>query len=240
VPGVGPDDEDDVIRAVLLDFYGTVVADDDSIVDAICEEVRIACPEPDRVRSHEVGDFWWRLFCQEAGDSTASTFRLQRDMAVSSLADTVRHFGSMANPHDLCERQFMYWRQPELFPDTRSFLGTVGLPVCIVSDIDRPDVEAAINHHRLPLAMVLTSEDVRCYKPGAAIFERSLQLLGLRSDEVVHIGNSLSADIAGAHGAGIPAIWINRSGRARPDPFTAIADVPTLSEALPVLQRIRA
>ncbi|MGH7292500.1 MAG: HAD hydrolase-like protein, partial [Myxococcota bacterium] len=32
-----------------------------------------------------------------------------------------------------------------------------------------------------------------------------------------HIGDSLSADIAGAKAAGVAAVWLNRSALARPD-----------------------
>jgi beta-phosphoglucomutase-like phosphatase (HAD superfamily) len=66
-----------------------------------------------------------------------------------------------------------------LFDDAMGFLSCVQIPVCIVSDIDRADLEAAIDHHRLTFARVVTGEDVRSYKPRPEPFERALELLGV-------------------------------------------------------------
>ncbi|WP_018636955.1 HAD family hydrolase [Parafrankia elaeagni] len=228
-----------MVEALLLDFYGTVVAEDDHIIVGICEEARKTCATPHAVTADQVGAFWRGVFLQETAGSREHAFRAQRDIAVSSLARTLRHFGSTADPAALCGPQFEFWRQPELCTDTRSFLEGLDLPVCVVSNIDRPDLEAALDHHQLPLTLLVTSEDARCYKPHPAIFQAALGMLGLRGDAVLHIGDSLSADIAGAHALGIPAVWINRSSRPRPAPLTAVAEVRTLVEVMPLLGRQR-
>ncbi|WP_306769282.1 HAD family hydrolase [Parafrankia sp. BMG5.11] len=64
-------------------------------------------------------------------------------------------------------------------------------------------------------------------------------MLGLPPDAVLHIGDSLTSDVAGAHTLGIPTIWVNRSGRPRPADLTSIAEVGALTEALPLLQQAR-
>ena len=45
------------------------------------------------------------------------------------------------------------------------------------------------------------------------IFHHALRALGLRPDRVMHVGDSLHSDIAGAAGAGIAATWIRREDR---------------------------
>lgn len=56
-------------------------------------------------------------------------------------------------------------------------------------------------------------------KPDRAFFERALEIAGATADEAVHIGDSFTADVEGAWGAGLDAVWINRwNYPARPCP----------------------
>lgn len=50
-------------------------------------------------------------------------------------------------------------------------------------------------------------------KPDAEFFERTLEIAGATRDETVHIGDSFYADVQGAWGAGLDAIWINWHNR---------------------------
>ena len=59
-------------------------------------------------------------------------------------------------------------------------------------------------------------------KPAAAAFAGALAALGARGEPAAMIGDDLAADVAGAHAAGLAAIWVDHagqgaSGAARPD-----------------------
>ncbi len=45
-------------------------------------------------------------------------------------------------------------------------------------------------------------------KPFSSIFEKALKLAGCGAHEAIHVGDSLAADIAGAHNSGITSVWI--------------------------------
>ena len=45
-------------------------------------------------------------------------------------------------------------------------------------------------------------------KPAVSIFEKALQLAHCEAHEAIHIGDSLAADIVGAHHSGITSVWI--------------------------------
>lgn len=83
----------------------------------------------------------------------------------------------------------------------------------------------AIEYHGLKPAGVFTSEDAKSYKPRKELFEFALKNAGLSTDEVVHIGDSLSSDIKGTSSVGINAIWINRSGKPVPEGVTAVKNL---------------
>ena len=48
---------------------------------------------------------------------------------------------------------------------------------------------------------------------------------GLKPEEVVHIGDSLSSDVKGAGALGIKAIWVNRSKKEVPEGVTSVGSL---------------
>jgi 2-haloacid dehalogenase/putative hydrolase of the HAD superfamily len=105
-----------------------------------------------------------------------------------------------------------------------------------VSNIDRADIEAAIDYHGLEFDHVVTSEDAKSYKPRPELFELALDLLGVRRDAVLHAGDSLSSDVAGASNAGVPVAWVNGSARPRPPEVSLWAEVASLGELADLLK----
>jgi 2-haloacid dehalogenase/putative hydrolase of the HAD superfamily len=223
-----------VIRGLLLDFYGTVVEEDDEVVASIC--ARAAASQPGVVSAEQVGAAWWRAFL--AG-MRAAPFRTQREITVASLAAALSANQCDADAAVLCEEQFRFWRTAPLRPGTRAFLEGIDMPVCVVSNVDVADLEAVLAFHGLSFSAVVTSEDAGAYKPSPLIFQRALALLGLRADEVVHVGDSLHADVAGARAAGIAAVWINRSGRPVPDGMDPASVIGDLTDLTARLQQVR-
>jgi 2-haloacid dehalogenase/putative hydrolase of the HAD superfamily len=106
----------------------------------------------------------------------------------------------------------------------------------VVSDADRDDLAAAMAHHGLSFSAVIASEDVGAYKPDPAMFGRALAALGLGPGEVLHVGDSLAADVHGAHAAGIRAAWVNRYGRAMPPGTPAAYEITDLAGLAAILR----
>ena len=80
------------------------------------------------------------------------------------------------------------------------------------------------------------SGEVGSNKPNAAIFEYTLRLLDASPDEALHIGDSLSADVAGALGSGMTAVWLNRHGSANAMDTRPHHEVASLSELLAIIE----
>jgi len=115
------------------------------------------------------------------------------------------------------------------------FLDKVKLPICIVSNIDRADLISAVCHHGIKATNIVTSEDVRAYKPRPEIFLRALELMEVRPEEVLHIGDSLSSDVAGAKELGINTCWLNRNGKYNSSGLRADIECYSLSQVLNLL-----
>lgn len=68
-------------------------------------------------------------------------------------------------------------------------------------------------------------------KPEPEPFEVALSALDVRPDRTVHVGNSLSTDVAGARTAGVESVWAPTAGDL-PDGVADPAAIERLSEAV--------
>ena len=80
---------------------------------------------------------------------------------------------------------------------------------------------------------VVISGECGAAKPDPRIFQAACSALGTHPREVVHVGDRLDTDAAGACRAGLHGVWLNRSGRADTPPenvrtITCLAELPEL------------
>lgn len=63
---------------------------------------------------------------------------------------------------------------------------------------------------------VVVSDQVGWRKPEAVIFETALRRMGVGAGEALFVGDRVDIDVAGAHGVGMDAAWVNKEGEAPP------------------------
>jgi putative hydrolase of the HAD superfamily len=78
----------------------------------------------------------------------------------------------------------------------------------------------AVNLDQWIDATVFAGEEVPA-KPEAAPFERALTRLGSTPGSAVHVGDSLSSDVAGANAAGLHSVWLADGDEPGPETSTA-------------------
>jgi putative hydrolase of the HAD superfamily len=161
---------------------------------------------------------WWRAIVHAAlgapprGPAFAACF-----------ADLWKHYASPAA-----------WR---VFPEVPGVLGLLrarGLGLAVVSNFDRrlPALLAALGlRHRLDA--VIHSTAVGAAKPDPAIFRAAAAALGVPLGDIVHVGDRLEVDVAGARAAGARAVLLDRRGR-RPRVPPGVRSISTLA-ALPAV-----
>ena len=79
-------------------------------------------------------------------------------------------------------------------------------------------------------AAVVISEEVGVMKPHPAIFDHAATLAGVEPGAILYVGDSLTSDVEGGHGAGWQVAWY-RGDRTRTDTFV-FDDWPVLVDAL--------
>ena len=211
-----------MIKAVFIDFYGTVVYEDGEVIQKVSQEIFVSGKVTDK---SEIGSYWWNEFQTAFNNAYGDSFETQRILEYKSLEKTIKHFKSSADAVKLSNLMFRHWIKPPIFEESKQFFELCPVPIYVVSNIDRADVLQAIKYHGLKPAGVFTSEDAKSYKPRKELFEFALNNVELSAGEVLHIGDSLSSDIKGASSVGINAIWVNRNNKEIPSGVTAVKNL---------------
>jgi 2-haloalkanoic acid dehalogenase type II len=109
--------------------------------------------------------------------------------------------------------------------------------LAVLSDADTGFLHDSLRRNGLPFETVVSSEDVRAYKPHASMFREVCARLGVAPEAAVYVGDSPWADVAGARNAGLRAVWLNRHGVAWPDDIAPPdAQIASLVELAAVLE----
>jgi HAD superfamily hydrolase (TIGR01549 family) len=103
-----------------------------------------------------------------------------------------------------------------------------GLRLGLLSNTAR-DLDEFVAHHGLDVDAVLTSLVHGKTKPHETIFRRILELLDVRPEEALMVGDTLQDDVEGARAVGMQAVLIDRVGRY-PGSSERIRDLTALGD----------
>ena len=198
-------------KALLFDFYGTIVEEADDYVTEICKEISHDLKY--QVFPHEIAKQWFKIVPRMCFNAFGPNFRLQKDIAVESLQEVLHNLQCDLNSYELMQIIRDYWIAPKIFHESKSVLERCDLPMCIVTNADNEFIYMALKKHNLTFSHVITSETCKSYKPRADIYLKALSVLGLSNEEVLLIGDSYSNDVVGGKSAKIPVLWINRKNK---------------------------
>jgi 2-haloalkanoic acid dehalogenase type II len=85
-----------------------------------------------------------------------------------------------------------------------------------LSNIDNASLESSCRKLGFRFDIIVTAERVGAYKPDLPHFQSAiadLAALGIARERILHVGQSLRADITPANQLGLKCAWINRPGR---------------------------
>jgi len=84
-----------------------------------------------------------------------------------------------------------------------------------VTNADNDILYQSIQKHGLQFDFVITSEAVRCNKPGKAIFQKAIACAKVSASELLMVGDSLTEDMLPAREMGMNCVWMNREHRVQ-------------------------
>lgn len=218
-----------MLRAVTFDAFGTLIDTGRDVLihvaRAVCQDHRPSLPPEELLAT------WDRYFFGAEYDEFQNLLTTTED----SLAKTMADYGLEGDPHPYVEMLERMWSHAKAYPEATRVLARMdGLPRAVVSNADDAFLKEILQKNGLTFDHVVTSEGARAYKPRARIFEIALARLGAEPEHVLHVGDSLTADVEGASRLGIRTVWVNRTGLVRgasdPRPDHEIPDLSPLPE----------
>ena len=133
------------------------------------------------------------------------------------------------------------------YPDahaTVEALAGAQLRVGLLSNADEDFLQSAISGNGLRFSVIQSSESLRVYKPNRAAFDELVTRLGCKHSEVLYVGDSPHADVAGARHAGLAVAWVRRDAGYEypqdiPSPDVEIRELAELTDILETPTRAR-
>jgi 2-haloacid dehalogenase/putative hydrolase of the HAD superfamily len=199
------------IKALLIDFHGTLAKEDDGQIKDICRQVCESSPQV--IVPAQVARFWWERMEHYALTCYGDKFRPQRELEMRTIEEMLAKFEAHLPAAELAGRMADRWRKPEAWHDARMFMSRLPLQACLLVNGDRADVESAAAYTQIDIPRLLCSEDAQAYKPRAEIFTYALRELNVAAADTLMIGDSIHYDLMPAARLGIRTAWINRHGR---------------------------
>ena len=108
-----------MVKAVFIDFYGTVVHEDGEVIKKVSQEIFDTGKVADK---SEIGCYWWNEFQTTLISAYGADFETQRKLEYKSLEKTIHHFNSSANAEILSNLMFAHWIKPPIFEEAKLFL----------------------------------------------------------------------------------------------------------------------
>jgi putative hydrolase of the HAD superfamily len=218
-----------MVKAVLFDLDGTLFDRDSALRELACAQHHTFHAELGGVDAERYVERLLELDEHGHGDKRNIYPMLVRELGLDpTLADRLlEHFRDT------------YARSGKAFDDALPTLGALrarGIAVGLVSngrvDTQRGKLRRLGLEPYLDVTLISEAEGLR--KPDRRIFARALERLGVPAAQAWHIGDHPTADVAGAHAAGLTAVW--RYVPYWPEPATRAFTIFNLAELLPLLE----
>jgi 2-haloacid dehalogenase len=196
-------------RVLTFDCYGTLINWEAGIFSALRPILAVHGRAMDDSTILE-------LYGEFEAEAEAGRYQPYRDV----LAHVVHAFGqrlgftpSMEEEKSLA-KSLKNWKP---WPDTVAALRQLKkkFRLAILSNID-DDLFVPTGHYlQVKFDKVITAQQAQCYKPCRKLFELALERVGVRPEEVLHVGQSIYHDVEPARSLGMGTVWVNRAS-ARP------------------------
>ena len=228
-----------MIKAVFLDFYGTLVRfhpPAEVIQTEACAAEGLTMLAEELARAYPVADAY---MAQE--NARSLVWGRAEPERKAFFAEYERRLLEAAGRPVTLEVAARVWHRVQatprdlaLYEDSLPAVEEIhgaGLITGIISNMER-DMASLVDRVGLGghVDHMVGSYEVGVGKPHAPIFEAALAKAGVPPEQAIHVGDQYDSDVVGAQGAGMHALLLDREGSATPPPGTPV--VTTLRQVL--------
>lgn len=200
-----------MIRAVFIDYTGTMVQEDEPYTR---ELLGYFITHSDLKDPREVLKVVWGKVKELEAASHGEAFIRNDDKVDVILKYCTENCGLTGDLEYMHETWRKIWVHAPLFDDVKPFFEKCSKPVYVLSNDDLFYLEESMKEKGLNPAGIISAEMARACKPDRAIFEKAFEISGVKPDEAVFIGDSVTSDVRPALELGITPVLIVRNGGA--------------------------
>ena len=238
-----------MLRTVFFDLDGTLADDGDSITAALTEACRVVCHRWPELNVVELA-ILYRQFSDVAWGDFDRYLRHLSSPEAMLAAVWNQTLVSKGVSDSLVEQEAAeaYWqyrlRHCRPYDDVLSLLQNLAIryPLCVLTNGAPAMQRAKLIATQLAsfFQHVFVGGEFARGKPDPLIFRAALEAVGCQPSQAIHVGDSLTHDVAGARNIGIHSVWINRKGLSQvslanehnPRPDFEISTLAALSDCL--------
>lgn len=199
-----------MIKAIFLDYTGTITKERcdavKSIVVRILKNSVLNTPE-------EVLSYLWSGVRKMEDSSYQDTYKTEDELVDILLKKCEEEIGLEENLEELHMLIREFWSNAPVYSDAKELFEKCPLPIYVITNNCVQYVKKCMDNNGLKPAGIICGDMVKAYKPHKELFEKALEVSGLRANEVIHIGDSMSSDVKGALSADVTPILIDREGK---------------------------
>jgi len=147
-------------------------------------------------------------------DGEPPEFRHYRDEWPEHFEIVFEELGVKGDAHRASEHLRQILGSASLYPEVHDVIEALSkrVTVAAMSNADNDFLRPCLKHNDLTFPVIVTSEDVRSYKPHIAIFAAVSEAIEVPLTNILYVGDSRTADVIGAKHAGMYSAWVNRRG----------------------------
>lgn len=213
-----------MIKTIFIDYTGTMVKEDEpytrELLGYFLKHSDLKSPD------EALAAVWGKVKELEAA-SYGDDFIVNDERVGKILDFCVQKYGLKGDLDYMHETWRKIWVHAPLFEDVKPFFERTKLPVYVITNDDQVYISESLKLKELHPAGVISADEVRACKPHRSIFEAALKMAGVKPEEAVHIGDSVTSDVKPAAELGITPIYISRNREAD---ITGVRVIRTLDE----------
>src|SRR5208282_1804505 len=213
------------ISCLTFDCYGTLVDWESGIKSELTD---ILSEKGSRVNVDEL----YKTREDLEFDLIQSDYRSYREILALSLKEAFSQHRIPYSNTDGAKLAESVSRWP-VFQDTKPTLEKLAKKyrMCIISNVDNDIIGKTRDRIGVGFDVIVTAEDAHAYKPSIRPFQISLQRLGSKAAQVMHVSSGFRYDVPPAHELGFRTAWVNRKQEKAPSGLKPDLQFPSL-EAL--------
>ena len=227
------------ITTVIFDMYDTLVFNDRRRWLTTFQEI---------VQDQGLdisSDRLWQLWLEADHDfrasriTTGSPFQTYHQAWRDGFTHAFHSLGVSGDPEAAVGKSIRDLSRRSPFPESAQALRLLqeNWRIAVLSNADDDFLLPNLQLLGIDFEVVLSSEQIRSYKPEPLLFLEMLKRLDVKPEETVYVGDRQFEDVKGARSVGMNPIWLNRGGAdldpQLPEPACQISSLLELPGLLP-------